>query len=249
MPLSVLTQTDFTPRPATAAAGHFAKKAALTSAAFEKLSTEAKAHAFRIATVHKARLIQDVRNKVLASIEKGTDWAEVQRNILKAFDTEGVPKPTLPRLRTMFQMNTQQAYNDARRATLDEPSVSEAFPYRQYLTVGNGVAGINGVRPTHAALHGKIFAWDDPFWDWVHYPVGRGEVAYGCRCTFIALTPGQVKALGVRVIDLDYVRERIKVPGTNERGIAENPALVRGKFDLRSIDEELRKAVEAEIGQ
>ena len=242
MPLSVLTKTDFTPRPATAAASHFAKKAAMTSAAFEKLSAEAKAHAFRIATVHKARLIQDVRNKVLASIEKGTDWAEVQRNILKAFDTEGVPKPTLPRLRTMFQMNTQQAYNDARRATLDEPSVSEAFPYRQYLTVGNGVAGINGVRPTHAALHGKIFAWDDPFWDW-HTPPWE----WGCRCTFIALTPGQVKALGVRVIDLDYVRERIKVPGTNERGIAENPAFVRGKFDLRSIDEELRKAVEGMI--
>ena len=242
MPLSVLTKTDFTPRPATAAAGHFAKKAAMTSAAFEKLSVEAKAHAFRIATVHKARLIQDVRNKVLEAIEKGTDWAEVQRNILKAFDTEGIPKPTLPRLKTMFLMNTQQAYNDARRETLDEPSVSEAFPFRQYLTVGNGTAGINGVRPTHAALHGKIFAWDDPFWDW-HTPPWE----WGCRCTFIALTPGQVKALEVRVLDLDYVRNRIAVPGTKERGIDANPAFVRGKFDLRSIDEELRKAVEGMI--
>jgi len=242
MALSVLTKTDFTPRAASAAAGHFARKAAMTSAAFEKLSAEAKAHAFRIATVHKARLIQDVRNKVLEAIEKGTDWAEVQRNILKAFDTEGIPKPTLPRLKTMFLMNTQQAYNDARRETLDEPSVSEAFPYRQYLTVGNGVAGINGVRPTHAALHGKIFAWDDPFWDW-HTPPWE----WRCRCTFIALTPGQVKALGVRVIDLDYVRNRIAVPGTTARGIAENPAFVRGKFDLRSIDEELRKAVEGMI--
>jgi hypothetical protein len=104
------------------------------------------------------------------------------------------------------------------------------------------VAGINGVRPTHAALHGKIFAWDDPFWDW-HTPPWE----WGCRCTFIALTPGQVKALGVRVIDLDYVRERIKVPGTKERGIEANPAFVRGKFDLRSIDEELRKVVEGMI--
>lgn len=242
MSLSVLTKTDFTPRPATEAASHFARKAAVTAVAFEKLSAEAKQHAFRVATVHKARLIQDIRNKVLAAIESGTDWAEVQRDLVAAFETQGVPKPALHRLRAMFLMNTQQAYNDARRETLDAPSVVDAFPFRQYLTVGNGVAGINGVRATHAALHGKIFAWDDPFWDW-HTPPWE----WGCRCTFIPLTRGQVRALGVRVLDLDYVRTQIAVPGTRERGIDANPAFVRGKFDLSSIDEELRDAVKGMI--
>jgi len=239
MPLSVLTKTDFEPKSFAEAWRHFARKAPLTSDAFEKLSVEAKAHAFRVATVHKAKLIQAVRDKVLKAIDAGTSWSEVQRAILAEFDTEGVAKPRLHRLRSMFLMNTQQAYNDARRETLDEPDISEAFPFRQYLTVGNGTAGINGVRATHAALHEKIFAWDDPFWD-AHTPPWE----WGCRCTFVALTAGQVRALGVKVIDLDYVRRRIAVPGTERKGIPENPGFARGTFDLSSIDEELREAVE-----
>jgi len=238
MPVSILTKTDFSPKSLAEARRHFAKKAAVTSDAFEKLSEEAKAHAFRVATVHKARLIQDIRDKVAAAIDEGTSWSDVQRDLLKLLDTGGVPRPALHKLRTMFLMNTQQAYNDARRETLDDPEITEAFPFREYLTVGNGTAGINGVRATHAALHGRIFRWDDPFWD-AHTPPWE----WGCRCTFVALTAGQVRALGVKVVDLDYVRKRSPVPGTERKGIAENTKFARGKFDLKAIDAELREAV------
>jgi len=241
MPVNVLTKADFTPRPATEAAGHFAKKAALTHEAFELLSAEAKAHAFRVATVHKARMIQDIRNTVEKAIEQGTDWSAVQRELLKKFDVEGVPRPALYRLRGMFLQNTMQAYNDARREVLDDPEMVQFFPYRMYWTVGDGTPGVNNVRATHAALHGKVFTWDDPFWD-AHTPPWD----WGCRCTFVSLTAGQAKARG-EVIDLAYVRTRIVVPGTERRGIAEKPGFARGKFDLRNIEEELRKAVEAMI--
>lgn len=243
MPVSVLAKTDFAPRDANDAARHFAKKAALTDEVFETLSAQARRFAFRVATVHKAKLIQDVRNKVLAAIEKGTSWAQVQRELLAAFDTESIPKPALHRLRTMFITNTQQAYNDARREVLDDPDISEAFPFRQYLTVGNGVAGVNNVRAEHAALHGKVFAWDDAFWDEHTPPWG-----FNCRCTFVALTAGQVAAMGVKVLDLKYVRTRLKVPGTDRRGIAAQAEFARGgTFDLSAIDAELRVAVERMI--
>ena len=207
------------------------------------ISTEAKQHAFRVATVHKARLIQSLKDKVEKAIAAGTPWAEARKAITAAFAGEGVPAPALPRLRTMFLMNAQQAYNDARRETLDDPEITEAFPYRQYLTVGNGVAGVNGVRPEHAALHGRVFAWNDPFWD-AHTPPWD----WGCRCTFVALTAGQVRSLGVAVIDLPYVRKRIEVPGTNRRGIEANEAFQRGRFDLSAIDKEIREAVEETMG-
>ncbi len=242
MPISLLTKTDFEPKSLAEAERHFSKKAALTSNLFERLSVEAKQHAFRVAAVHKAGLIQRIRDVVKRAIRDGTPWPNVRRELMGLFDTGGVPRPALSRLRTMFTMNTQQAYNDARRATLDDPEITEAFPFRKYLTVGNGTAGYKNVRATHAALHGLILRWDDPFWD-SHTPPWD----YGCRCSFVALTPGQVKKMRKPVRDLTYVRKRIKVPGQKRRGIAANAAFVRGDFDLSAIDKELRKALEEMI--
>ena len=243
MSVTALTQSDFTPKTHEQARRHFAAKTPLTSEEFDALSAAAKAHAFRIATVHKASLVQYARDVIEASIAEAIPWSEVQRDLLALFDVEGVPRPALHRLRAMFQQNTQQAYNDARRATLDDPDVVEAFPYREYLTVGNGVPGVNNVRPEHAALHGKVFAWDDPFWD-DHTPPWD----WGCRCTTIALTERQVERGGIKVLDLDYVRTKLRVPGTNERGITANPDYVRGKIDLRGLDAEMRRAVDSELG-
>lgn len=239
MPVALLTKADFSPRSATEAGRHFAKKAALTDEAFEKLSAKARAHAFRVAGVHKARMIQELRNRVEEAIEKGEDWSAVQRELLKKFDTAAVPRPALARLRTMFLQNAMQSYNDARREVLDEAEVVDAFPFRMYLTVGDGTPGVNGVRPTHAALHGKIFAWDDPFWD-AHTPPWD----WGCRCTFVPLTAGQVRSMGEPVLDLGYVRKRLEVPGTRQRGIPAKPGFERGKFNLKGIEKELREAVE-----
>ncbi len=241
MPVATLTKTDFRPKRLEEARRHFARKAALTSDVFEELSAKAKAHAFRVATVHKASLIQAIRDRIVKAIDAGASWRDVQNTLIEDFTTQAVPRPALHKLRSMFLMNTQQAYNDARRETLDDPEITEAFPFRQYLTVGDGTPGVNGVRPEHAALHGKVFAWDDPFWD-AHTPPWD----WGCRCTFVALTAGQVRAMGVKVIDLAYVRKRIAVPGTKHRGI-EPSDFVRGGFDLSAIDAELRGAVERMI--
>lgn len=242
MPISVLTKSDFTPMTLATAAKRFGTKAALTSDAFERLSAEAKQRAFRIATVHKANLIQRARDVVHKAIRDGTSFQDVRRQLLALFDTEGVPRVSAARLRTIFITNTQQAYNDARRETLDEPEIAAAFPYRQYLTVGNGVPGVRGVRPTHAALHGLVFRWDEPFWD-SHTPPWD----FNCRCTIRPLTAGQVRRMGVKVRNAGYIRKRIRVRGQKRRGIAANPDFVRGKLNLGRIDRELRKALEEMI--
>ncbi|MCH7995014.1 MAG: hypothetical protein IIB57_11305, partial [Planctomycetes bacterium] len=62
------------------------------------------------------------------------------------------------------------------------------FPFRQYLTVGNGTAGINSVRPEHAMLHGLVFRVDDEFWEYHEPPWEEG-----CRCFTRGLTEGQVR--------------------------------------------------------
>jgi SPP1 gp7 family putative phage head morphogenesis protein len=213
----------------------FREKAALPSEAFDTLTAAAKARAFRIAGVHKVRLVQKARDIVHRAIRDGTPFPEVRAQLLELYDTAKIPRPELHRLRFMFQQNAQQSYNDARRAALDTEEMTGAFPYRQYMTIGTGRAGVRNVRPTHAALHGLVTRWDDPFWD-THTPPWE----YGCRCFFVPLTAAAVKRMRVKVRGIGYVRTRIRVPGQKRRGIKAHPDFVRGKIDLGSVDKELR---------
>lgn len=236
MTVSLLSADDFKPKAATEAEASFGRKVAVPSEVFDRLSTEARQQAFRIAGVHKARLLQRARNLVKRAIRDGTPFPTVRRQLQALFADEGVKSPALARLRLIFTQNSAQAYNDARREVLDDPEVTAAFPYRMYMTVGNGTPGFRGVRPTHAALHRKVFAWDDPFWD-SHTPPWE----FGCRCTTVALTAGQVKRMGIKVVNLGYVRRRVRVPGQKRRGIAANPDFMRGKLNLDAIDAEIRE--------
>jgi SPP1 gp7 family putative phage head morphogenesis protein len=153
-----------------------------------------------------------------------------------------VDRTSLAHLRTVFNQNVDTAYNDARREVLDEPEMREAFPYRQYLTVGNGTPGVNGVRATHAALHGLIFRSDDPFWDRFTPPW-----EWGCRCMIVPVTDNQVK--GRRVRDAEYVDKKIRVAGEKRRGIRPHPAFDRRRDLLKGIEGELRGALEAMLGE
>ena len=239
MTLAAVTKNDFRPKTAKQAERAFARKAALTSDLFDRLSVEAKQHAFRIAGVHKARLVQQARDVVHRAIRDGTSIHDVQIELLKLFATDGIAPPALYRLRYAFELNAHQAYCDGRREALDEPDNARVFPYRQYLTVGNGSPGVRGVRPTHAALHGLVFKWDDPFWN-DHTPPWE----HGCRCTFRGLTRKQVAKLGVKIRNDEYVKKRIRVRGQRKRGIQPNPQFVRGAFNLKGLDAEIRKLVE-----
>lgn len=238
MPISELNQTDFTPLPAEEAAKRFGQKAALTTEAFERLSREAKQHAFRVSVVSNARLIQQIRTKIEKDIRDGTAWPEVRKQLLELFRASGTKPPTLSRLRLMFQQNSAQAYNDARRDFLDQPHIAESFPFRQYLTVGNGTPGVSGVRPEHAALHGQVFRWDDPFWDDHTPPWG-----WGCRCYIRPLSADTIQRERLTVINQNFARTKLVVPGTRRRGVEPDPNFIRGRFDLAGIEGELADAV------
>lgn len=246
MTIAMLAKSDFRPYTVEEARTVFSARAELSETEFDKLAAENKQRAFKLVTVQRARLVQRAKDVMAKAIAEGTDFAEVRRELMDIFDTAKLPRPAESRVRAMFRYNTLHSYNVARQQTLNDPEITAAFPYRQYLTVGNGTPGINGVRPTHAALHGKVFRWDDPFWD--HY---TPPWEYGCRCTFVALTAEQVKRMGIEVNDLDYVRTKIPVPGESKPGIAAHPdfdfprdAFDAVQFDLDTLDAELRAAVE-----
>lgn len=58
--------------------------------------------------------------------------------------------------------------------------------------------GDSRTRPSHAALHGKVFRYDHPFWQ-SHYPPN----GFNCRCRVRALSKRRLDELGLRVTEED----------------------------------------------
>lgn len=252
MPVSAITKDDFRPKSHAAAARVIRKKTALTSEQFEELSKENKARAVRIARVEKLRLIQQFRDYIHSGVKDGRAWRDILNEIEEAFKGEGIPAPSWSRIRIAYRQNTLHAYNVARERTLNEPEMTVIFPYRQYLTVGNGRAGVNNVRPRHAHLHGKVFAWNDAFWRHFTPPW-----EWGCRCFFVALTAGMVKRRTIWT----YKSGRI-VPAAGPRRKASKPIAMKPhpdfdfprdsfdarQFDVKGLDRELQKVAKRLVG-
>ncbi|MCO6436538.1 MAG: hypothetical protein J5J06_05575 [Phycisphaerae bacterium] len=241
MPISVLTEEDFKSFSHDEARRRFARKTPLSAGDFEELSVRQRRTAFRIATVHKAVIVQMARDELEKAIAEGRSFAEFRERLYALLDTKGLPRPAISRLRLAFHQNTMQAYSDSRRAVLDDPDIAAAFPFRQYWTVGNGVPGVRNVREDHAVLHGKIFRWNDPFWDRFTPPWD-----FGCRCTTAALTEGQFRATGQTLWTFSGGRVR---PVSDKRAKpfrlkpnANYESSRRGDL-LTRLDEDLREAI------
>lgn len=64
----------------------------------------------------------------------------------------------------VYRTNLQTAYNAGHYKAMTDPTTRKLRPYWQYITAGDG-----DVRPSHAAMQGKVFRCDDPIWD-IWYP-------------------------------------------------------------------------------
>lgn len=148
---------------------------------------EAETHAcsFTVAGIMKMDVLGTVHQSLQTALDTGqsqASWAKtVQPELerkgwmgsgLKA-DDDGVleGKQLMPyRLDTIFQTNMQSSYM---AGAYQQQLANVSFrPYWEYVAVMD-----NRTRPTHAALNGQTFAWDDPFWDACYPPNG-----YRCRC-------------------------------------------------------------------
>ncbi len=250
MPISIITALDFEPRSFAEAEKHFRKKVPLTHGEFDRLARDEKAKGFRISQVHSARMVQLIRNKLAEAIAEGKTYREWRREILPLFEEAQIPPPALSSLRLAYFQNTSGAYSDARAETLTESRGS--FPYWQYKTVGNGVAGYLNVRASHAALHDKVFLADDPIWN-THRPPWD----YGCRCTWVELTANQVASQGLTIwtysggFVVPAAQQLSAEGGKGAQPFASAPSArystARGELNLAGLDADLRQAIEERL--
>lgn len=183
---------------------YFKSKGFAFSWDWQEVWQEAHAKAFTVAKAMKMDILQDIRDGLQNALDNGITYQEFAKTLtpmLKAKGwwgkTEQVDKETGEitdvqlgspyRLRTIFDQNIQTAYNVGRYRSQME-NVADR-PNWEYVAVMDA-----RTRPPHAALNGKVFKADDPFWNSFYPPNG-----WLCRCRVRALDDGNLTERGLTV--------------------------------------------------
>lgn len=147
--------------------------------AFDRLLPELRARAFTIGLIEDANVLQTVRDAI-AELPAGAPWAEVKERVQAALaDTPWLNEVSAAqRAELLMRLHGFQAYAAAQWEALQSPEARAAFPYLQYVAVGD-----EATRDTHRALDGLILPVDHEFWE-DHYPPWE----YNCRCMVVPIS-------------------------------------------------------------
>ena len=163
----------------------------------------AHAKAFTVAKVTKLDVLETLRQATEDAVQSGMSERDFIKQLepkLRALGwwgkqemTDDLGRKTVVqlgsprRLRTILRTNKITAYHAGRYA--EQIANSDEQPYWQYVAVQD-----SRTRPSHMALHGKVYRFDDPIWDTLYPPNG-----WGCRCRVRALSDFQLNNLRLSV--------------------------------------------------
>lgn len=145
----------------------------------------------------------------LAPRLKKLGWWGKQIIVDSAGNAETVQLGSPRRLALIYNVNTRVAYNVGRYAQL--MNSTDTHPFWQYVAVMD-----SRTRPSHAALNGLVFRYDDPFWK-THYPPN----GWNCRCRVRALSQARMDALGLKATQGDKYLTTKKVQAAVNKATGE----------------------------
>ncbi|HGJ0761789.1 TPA: phage minor head protein [Salmonella enterica subsp. enterica serovar Bovismorbificans] len=145
----------------------------------------------------------------LAPRLKKLGWWGKQVIVDSAGNAETVQLGSPRRLALIYNVNTRVAYNVGRYAQL--MNSTDTHPFWQYVAVMD-----SRTRPSHAALNGLVFRYDDPFWK-THYPPN----GWNCRCRVRALSQARMDALGLKATQGDKYLTTKKVQAAVNKATGE----------------------------
>ncbi len=169
------------------AAELFKKRLPISSRAFNRLTADLKRRYFAIAGIEEGELLKQAQAALIEAIDTGgtldTFAAALKERAVKytggAFGSNLAGQEVGDyHLRTIFRTNAMSAYNEGRREIFEDPDVADEVVAYMYNAIDD-----DRVRPSHAAMDGKIFRKDDPIWAQWWPPNG-----YNCRCTVDPIT-------------------------------------------------------------
>jgi SPP1 gp7 family putative phage head morphogenesis protein len=227
------------PLPFEEAIAFFADKIPMTIAEFYALAEEMRARGFTVARVTSMDVIMDIFDTVSSAIDTGETLADFQGRLDGIMAARGWEGLTPWHAETVFRNNIQTAYSVGR---WDQVKDSADRFYGEYDAVND-----SHTRPTHAALDGKIFPMDSPFWDTWWPPNG-----HRCRCGVNPVHKYVVEEEGLKVETDDPTNTLIepKDPRTGQKmparylmpddGWDTHPGKTEWKPDLSKYPEELK---------
>jgi len=170
---------------------------------WQQMLDQAHDQAFTVAKAMRLDLLSDIRESLEKALQEGQTLKQFSTELQPVLEAQGwwgkqvivdsegtaelVQLGSPRRLRTIYQTNLQSSYMAGRKASMEE--TAETHPYWMYIAILDGKT-----RPSHRALHGKVFRHDDPIWSRIFPPNG-----FNCRCRVIALTEAAVKRRGLKV--------------------------------------------------
>lgn len=180
----------------------------VTSWNWHDLWQEAHARAFTVAKVTQLDVIKDIRDSLREALEKGWTMDTWKKNLAPTLRAKGwwgkrevLDKATgelrnvdlsAPwRIRTIYRTNMQISFMAGRWQRFQENRT--ARPYWEYIAVMD-----LKTRPSHAALHKKVFRLDDPNAERLWPPND-----FNCRCRGRALSEADLKRRGIKPENTD----------------------------------------------
>ena len=172
----------------------------VTADSYRNLTASEIAKVYTIARMTDLDMLNDIKTSMVESAKSGQSFDDWRKGILNLLSNKGWLHPnngkdiidpatgevfgSPRRLETIYRTNMQTAYNAGQyqgyMANID------ARPYWMYDAVGD-----SRTRPTHAAMDGLVYRYDDAFWTTFYPPNG-----YNCRCSVIALSERDVERQG-----------------------------------------------------
>jgi SPP1 gp7 family putative phage head morphogenesis protein len=173
----------FKPLPHSEAAAMISTLPPLLRSEYDNLLPELRAYAFTVSGLTKLGAIVEAR-QTLADVALGDQtWAQAKKDLTGKLSPYLETGPAARRAELLLRTHTFRGYAATRYRLL--MAQRAAFPYWQYKTHGDG-----RVRPSHAALNGKILPAGHPLWQKIFPPWG-----WGCRCLVVPRTRASVEGL------------------------------------------------------
>lgn len=214
--------------PPEQAIRYFESKGYVMGFRWQDVAAETHARAFTAAGVMKIDVLQDIRQALDDALKKGATFDTFKKQLSPALERKGWlgkgmivnadtgeiegKRLTPRRLDTIFRTNMQSAYMAGRYAAQLEQV--DQFPYWEYVAVLD-----NRTRPSHRALAGAVYRYDDPFWQTFYPPNG-----YRCRCRVRTRTAAYVERNDIPVRSsadrLEEVEQPIGRDGKTQPAIA-----------------------------
>ncbi|EJR3392389.1 minor capsid protein [Salmonella enterica] len=188
-------------------------------------AVDVHARSFTVAKAARVDVLTTIQTEVERAISQGVSqqefidtlaprlkklgWWGKQVFVDSAGNAETVQLGSPRRLALIYNVNTRVAYNVGRYAQL--MNSTDTHPFWQYVAVMD-----SRTRPSHAALNGLVFRYDDPFWK-THYPPN----GWNCRCRVRALSQERMNALGLKATQGDKYLTTKKVQAAVDKATGE----------------------------